>query len=532
MTEKTLPEKTTPPTTVVRRNLSLGDLTSTHLLYDKYIDEWRFMRAAYNGAKALISIGALTRHERESLKNYNRRMNEAYGFAYSKSIIDLFNFYLFKEPVKRNLGVLSEDELYAMFKKDCDLYGTDFDMFLLEQSRSASIEGHVGILVDKPLPGTKRKPVSRAEEKSSRVYPYVASYRAQNILDWKIERDDYNRPYLSFIKLVDDDYVYRLWWTDHWEVWKVPDDELQYIQAATSPKQKRLLGTKKAELFATGPNPIGVIPFVFLFNAKSDDPMIGASDITDISRIDASIIRNLSQSEEIINYAAFPMMRKPKQEAGQPDVDEVGVTAVLEFDPEHPESKPDWLDSTTGDPIQAIFQVIERKIAEIYRSSNAGGMSSMEISTEAKSGAALQSEFQLLNSKLVAKGNKIQECELSITKFWMTWQGLGDKFKDVTIERAETYEIESLAAELDNIMTATQIVKSDTFNKRMQKKVVRTMLPNDTDKDLSDIDKEIDEYVEPEFPPGYFEEGAYPPEEEVPPEEELPPEEEGQEEEE
>lgn len=470
---------------MVTQAMTISDLTATHILYQKWEDEWRFLRAAYQGARSLIAYGVLSRHERESQTNYARRVSEAYGFSYSKSIIDLFNFYLFKEPVKRQLGKLAEDELYAMFTVDCDLHGTDFDVFLIKQGKNSTIEGHVGILVDRAnlLGDDGLKSVqTREDEITEKVYPYVASYKPQAILDWLWMRDKYNRPQLSYLKLLEDDGLYRLWWTDKWELWRLPEDD-----KSTDPK-----GTANAVLVDDGENPLGEIPFVWLWNEESEDVNIGLSDITDISRIDASIIRNLSQTEEILNYAAFPMMRKPKPERGEPINDEVGVTAVLEFDIEHPESKPDWLDAVTGEPVDAIFKVITKKIEEIYRSSNVGGMSSMETSTQAKSGTALKAEFQLLNSKLVGKGKGIEEAETQIIRYWTMWQDSEDLMEDVTIERAKSYEVENLAQDLENMMTATTIVKSIEFQKKIMKSVARLILYGEQDEVLDLIDKEID----------------------------------------
>ena len=203
------------------------------------------------------------------------------------------------------------------------------------------------------------------------------------------------------------------------------------------------------------------------------------------------------------------MMRKPRKES-KPDggisgetTDEAGVQAILEFDIEHPESKPDWLSAEVQQPIDAIIIWIKRKVEEIYRVVNAGGMASTEISTQAKSGVALKAEFQLLNSSLVRKAKNLEKAERKIVEYWLAWQMQEEYYKDITIERERTYDVDDLAGDLENALTASIIVKSKKFNDRMQKNIVRQMLPAAEDNELNEMDVEIEAYVEPVIDEGF-----------------------------
>jgi hypothetical protein len=478
--------------------LVVSELKTTHPLYKINVNEWFFLMASYEGARELVRQGYLRRNERESIANYQRRLQEAYGFSYSKSVIDLFNFYLFKKPVKRDMAGLTDDDLWNMFVRDCNLYGDNFDDFMTEQGRYASIYGHIGILVDK----ANKIFETRAEQVEAKVYPYVAPYFPPAILDWRYDRDENNRPYLAYLKLLDDlegdDLQYRVWYPDHFEVWEIPDTDEQTGKSVDDTAEGRLIMEEE--------NPLDEIPFVWLYNLRGKVRPIGVSDIHDVARIDVSILRNLSHGEEVISYAAFPMMRKPMREA-RPDgakadqADEAGVTAVLEFDPDHPESKPDWLEAKVQQPIEAILGWIGRKVAEIYRAVNAGGMASMEISTAPKSGAALKAEFQLLNSNLVRKATNLEQAEKKIIEYWARWEGSEDALEDISIERARTYDVENLAADLDNVLTAKTIVMSRKFKDIMQKNVARAMLPAADENQLQEIDDEIDAAPEPSLTP-------------------------------
>ncbi len=480
-------------------------LRNTHPTFDKYYEEWRFLNAAYEGVRALIAYGALKKHERESETNYQNRLDQAYGFSYSKSVVDIFNSYLFKKEFPTEIPkALTNDEQWKQFQADCDLEGTEFDTFFVDEQRNASILGHVGLFVDKP----QVEKDNRQEEINEGIYPYVVAYKPMAILDWQITRDEFGRKILTYLKVLDDDSRYRIWTLDKWEVWEVQYADsgervgvTELTQVGEQPTKAETQGKgTTAKKIAEGENKLGEIPFVVLWNQRSNiDKDVGVSDITDVSRVDSGIIRNLSQIEQIIDYSAFPMMRKPMKEAGAAadPKDETGVVAVLEFDPEKPESKPDWLASESEGAIKAVLDVIAVKVAEIYRSSNIGGMSATEISTSAKSGVALKTEFQLLNSKLVKKGKNVAKAKYDVTRLWLKWQDEWDKYKDDLIyDYVKTFELEDLASDLENILTSSVIVQqSDRFKKEIQKLVVRMILPSLDEQVLAEIDKEIEEGI-------------------------------------
>jgi hypothetical protein len=481
-----------------RDKMSFSQLEATHDLYKKNVSTWRKMLACYKGIDAIVQGGfGILRHERESLDNWKRRVNEAFGFGYSESVVNLFNFYLFKNPAKRDMGPLSDDPQWQAFELDCNLYGDNFVNWLLETQRWAGVFGNLGVLVDK----SSQSFASQAEELAVNVYPYVARYFPTAILDWEYLRDANNRPYLSYIKLKDDDDIYRIWTPEYWAVFKVDEktEKAETIPDITTGKTRRGVAVQTVKSVMSGDNTLGFIPFIWFYNVKGETRPIGISDIKDIAPIDLSIIGNLSDGEEVIDYGAFPMMRKPMREAGsgesnRGDNDDVGPTAILEFDPELPDSKPDWLDAAVGEPIGALLSWIERKTAEIYRTANIGGMSATEISTQAKSGVALQSEFQLLNGKLVQKGQNAEETELQIKRLWCLWQNRKDVIEKITVEWPKTYDVIDLAQDLQNALTAKTLVMSDTFTKRLQKQIARAMLPSADNATLAIIDEEIDNY--------------------------------------
>ncbi len=450
--------------------MDVKKLKKVHPIHEKWKPKWEFFIAAYEGTEALLDYGVLERNERESKDNHRARLREAYGFGYSTDVVDTVCRYLFEKDASRELGKLADDPLWQRFVDDCDLMGTDFDVFLTEQQTYASAYGHVGILIDKASAGAD----TLEAERDGGIYPYLSVYHPQFILDWNYGRDHAGRPYLAFLKLLDEEGRYRLWWPDKWEIWEIQDNEPCMI--------------------AGGPNSLGEIPFVWLFNIKSRYRNLGISDIRGIARIDASIIRNLSHGEEIIKYSAFPMMRKPLKRVGDEVEDIVGVTGVLEFDPQDGDNgKPDWLEARCKEPVEAILLWLERKVDEIYRQVKGVGTRATD-SRQARSAEALKREFQQLNARLVQKSRNAEECEKGIVYFWRRWQGAtkGDALKGVAISHPRKFAVEDLLSDLEAALTAKTIVRSETFHRQIEKKVVRMALPNQEDGVYAEIDADID----------------------------------------
>lgn len=472
-------------------NLKVKDLLRVNKKYRDNAKEWEFLLAVYSGIREIVKRGYILQHEREPDESYERRLEELYSLNYSKSVIEIFQHFLFKKnPQERSLGRLHDDELWNQFYNDADLFGNKYEAAIMDIANYASIQGHVGILIDKANVIVE----NRAQEIENMVYPYISKYLPKAIYDWEYKRDEYNKPYLSYLKILDDDNKFRLWSPDKWEIWEIPRDS----KGELDKKNTERLAKKVDE----GINPLGVIPFVWHYNFKSMHLNIGNSDIHEIARIDLSIIKNFSQIEQIVNYAAFPMLLMPMQAAdpvhGNVSMgeDEVSVKAVQEFDPQEPNSKPEWMKAEVSEPIQAIWDIIKGKISEIYRAANIGGLASTEPTKTAQSGIAKVTDFQMLNAKLVNKAINLENTENKIVEFWLRWQKQWEELKDeVNMSRPKTYNVEDLATDLSNALTAKTVIMSSTFNAMIQKQTARVALPGATEKDLSDIDSEIEENV-------------------------------------
>ena len=482
--------------------MDIATLQETHEVHNEHLRDWSFYGLAYSGGTPFIDY-SLQKHTRESDSNWRARQAEGICFNYSSIVIDLFNFYLTEKPAVRDLGSLASSALWKMFLKDADLYGTNFDVFLNEAQKMAAIYGAVGVLIDKP---NSTNEVLK-DDITQGVYPYCALFTLPNILDWKHERDPItNRPTLTYLKLLDFDNRYLLWWRGKWEIWALPEgapspfnvhkhkDTSDYKpepgdnKYANEPGQpyNTVLGGEEPILVDSGDNPLGEIPFLWFQNIKSVvDPYIGVSDIKEISRITASIIRNISYGEEVIKFAGFPQARRPMAKEGEEINNEAGVTAILEFDPELGEgAKPDWLESEVLEPVEAILGWMSKKISEVFQLAHLSGIHAHEKSDQVRSGVALRYEYQQLSLVLSKKSENLTETELGIIKYWLKWQGRDDWFDAIRISRSKDFSIDDLSQNLENAIMSDKLVPELNFKKEMAKVIAKRMLPDLADEKL------------------------------------------------
>jgi len=468
------------------QEMSMKDeLLLKHKDYIANIKAWNFCEASYEGGDRFVNL-VIKQHTRESSDNFEKRKSDSIYVNFPKEIVDIFSFYLTEKPVLRRLGSLDKNNLWSIFKDDCDLEGTNFDVYMNTQGVLAAVYGSVGVLVDKPMGRKDTDIKTRQDEIQNKLYPYCANYTLPNIFDWDHVRDPATgRRVLVFLKLREDNDDITRWYPDHWERWRFPETE----------DGKELDPIK----IASGVNRLGEIPFVWIPNLKHlSKKDIGLSDITEISKVAASIMRNFSHGEEVIEWAAFPMLLEPWEPddsdtpGGGGKYSEAGPSAVKEFDPDNPQAKPEWLASEVLEPIQAVKDWIDKKIDLIFQMAHLEGVHAVEKSKEARSAVALRLEFNQLWSVLSKKAENLNEAELKIIWYWLKWQNETDLYDQIEISRSKDFSVDDLSQSLYNIKESMKMVVSRTFNKLSQKKIVKMVLPDTAPNDMEIIHNEIE----------------------------------------
>jgi hypothetical protein len=95
------------------------------------------------------------------------------------------------------------------------------------------------------------------------------------------------------------------------------------------------------------------------------------------------------------------------------------------------------------------------------------------------SGTALQTERQLLSTKLVDISHALHETEQKIWKLWFTWMNI-DQPQDFSIEYAETFDIRDEHSDLELYKKAIDTVQNDEFKIQMQKMIANMLIEDET----------------------------------------------------
>ena len=456
---------------------SISELKVVHALYTANITDWLFYKSAYNGDDTFISE-VLFQHTREEDDAYAQRLKEAYSFGYASSIIHLLNFYLTDTPPLRAPNGLADREDFLAFIDNVDLYGTNFDVFINDAQKTSAIFGSVGILIDKPGGLFSIDDVT--------VFPYLAAYTLNNILDWKFVRNTSKNIYeLDYIKLRDNNKDYLVWTTTKWQRYIMNDDESEIIG------------------FEEGENPLGIVPFIWMPNIRDlDNPYLGVSDLKNVCKIVGEIVRAMSEVSQTIKYSAFPMLMMPSEidgyETDHANSDNeivVGKEAVLNFNPEYGAGgKPAWLDTNVEQNVSGVKDYCDYITEELFRGCLLSSVMQQRDKAQTKSGALLRIEQKQLSSLLSKKSNSMINCELEIMRIWCMWQDCEELAKTYEVSKTRSFSIDDLSTELDYTFSAVDKIPSDTFAKEVFKKVSNVLLPNIPIGTLHKLESEIESY--------------------------------------
>jgi hypothetical protein len=113
------------------------DPQKRHPLYKSNLARWNFLRDHYEGGLAYLAKSYLSRHERESERNFRRRLADSRYPNFCKPITHLFVSHIWRRKPSRNLP-----ERLGRIAEDVDRFGTDIDAFMKGVTTAAGVEGH------------------------------------------------------------------------------------------------------------------------------------------------------------------------------------------------------------------------------------------------------------------------------------------------------------------------------------------------------------------------------------------------------
>ena len=446
---------------------SKDQVLDTHKDYKENISNWEYYIRSYNGGYDYMIGQYLNRYNLELDNEFNQRLANTPLDNHCRNIVQIYSSFLFRVKPNRDFGSMAEEPSLESFLKDADLEGNSFNAVIKQAQNYASIYGHCFLVLDKPAVQTRTK----ADELNQDIRPYVSIVTPENVLDWNFKREVNGKYYLDFLKVreeVDKDggtYM-RMWYPDRIDTLYQKDEQ-------------------EPSIIDTAENQIGKIPAVILYNSKSHKRGLGMSDLTDISDLQKSIYNDYSEIEQLIRLSNHPsLVKTPSVNAS------AGAGAIIEMPEEIDSNLKPYLLQPSGANLQSIMDSIKHKVEAINRIAHTGAVRTTK--QQVSSGIALQTEFELLNARLSEKADNLEIAEEQLFRCYAMFQ---NTVFDGEINYPDSFNLKDYAYDLQFYSMAKAMnLQSPTFNKEVDKEIVRSVIDND--EKLTQAFEEIDTQAE------------------------------------
>ncbi len=389
-------------------NTNVGDRflqgLSAHKEYSNYIQRWKFLINSYLGGAQYRAGNYLTKYVYESAPDYVSRLAQTPLDNHVKSIAHIYNSFIYRQEPKRDFGSYNNAPEIEQFLEDADMEGRSWASFMRDVNLMSTIYGHCVVVCDRP----ETQVGTRAEELKLGIRPYATIYTPENVIDWNFERLPSGHYELQYLKLLEkDEKTYGATTKYYCRTWTKEEITLQ----AYYPEKN-----KSYELIESKPNPIGSIPAVWCYAARSNIRGIGVSDVNDVADLQNAIYQEISEIEQLIRLTNHPTLVKT------PDVSaSAGAGSIITMPNETDAGLKPYLLQPSGTNLDAILKSIESKIKAIDRIAHMGAIRAIE--TRQMSGVAMMSEFLLLDAKLSEKAKQLELFEEQFFRFFFKWQG-------------------------------------------------------------------------------------------------------------
>lgn len=404
---------------------------TTNYLYNRHRARWTYLLHSYVGGEEYRKGAYLHRYALENDQEYARRLESTPLDNQCKSIVSLYNSFLFRLPPNREMGSMEDDPRVKALLEDADLDGRSMDNFMREVAIWSEVFGHCWVAVSKPSVSA----VTLADELAQGVRPYLSVYSPLAVTDWAWARQPNGSYQLKMVKFAEE-----------------INDTLTVITEYTEEQIiKTTINIRKNEAtdVQVEPNELGRVPFVLVYAERSPVRGIGISIIDDIADQQRAIYNEQSEVYESIRLDTHPSL------AATSDTDiGTGAGSLIRLpDNLPPELKP-YILEFSGAPIEKIYTSINEHKKMIDSMANVGSVRATE--QRELSGIAMETEFQLLNARLSSLADNLELAEENIWE----WVGLylGIEW-DGEIEYADSFSMRDTGRELQQLVTAYQTVQ-------------------------------------------------------------------------
>ena len=441
------------------------ELIESHPLYKKYLSRWTMLSDSYAGGMEYEQGHYLEQYYYETQEEYIKRVRTTALDNHMKSVAGIYNSFLYRRPIARDLESLDQDMLKA-FMADADLDGRSFDAMMREVSLQSMIYGHVWLVMDKPAVQVG----TRAEELEQGIRPYMSIYTPENVLDWNYARSSNGKYELNYFKVKEapnksEQYV-REFLTDEVNLYRYNGEEDKDI------------GT----LEMSQPNQLGKIPAICVYANRSPHRGIGLSPLGDIADAQKQIYDMTSEILQLIQLTNHPSLVKTadvEAAAGAGSIIQMPTTL-------DPGLKP-YLLQPSGQNIESVISSMEKTVESIDRQACLGGIRSVE--SRRLSGVGLQTEFQMLNAKLSDFAANLEHAEEQIFDMFAL---LNNMVFEGTIEYPRSFSIQDKANDIAMLKMAKEAKPTNPkINDYIDEKILQTLVL-----DEKEYERIIDEEME------------------------------------
>jgi len=439
----------------IRDRIIKGDETNildyvleSHSVYQYYLNRWLFLNDAYTGGLDWYAGKNLEPYYKESREDYEMRLRMTGLDNHVRTVVGIYNSFLYRRPIHRELGEIETDPGYDAFLRDADLDGQSFDAFIKQVSTKAMVYGNVWVLLDK----SDVDVATRADELNLGIRPYASMFTPENVLDFEWQRQPNGVYELTFLKIkeevVNKSQYIREYTKDTISVYRIDAKE------------------KTAKLHKEYVNTLGKIPAVCVYASRSNTRGVGHSLISDIADLQKQIFEEYNECIQLIRISNHPSL--VLQEGVEASA---GAGSIVKLPSNQDPNLRPYLLQPNGGNIQAILDSIEKKIEAIDRMACLGGIRSIE--SRRLSGIALTVEFNLLSAKLSDIAQQMEHAEEQIWKLYAQFQGLS---YTGNIEYTRNFSIQDKANDISMLKMAKDAnIENAQIRKMIDEKIYETI---------------------------------------------------------
>jgi len=452
----------------------LVSLAFEHPEYTAYKDQWQLLLDAFEGTGGFVNGAYLWPYPAERYEDYLKRQKMARYHNHASAIIGQHVQQVFTQEPDRQ----TDDPKLAEWWKDVDGHGTSMTAFLRKQLALAHAAGHVGVLMDK-TPVLPTGPALRDDQSR----PFLASFRAPAILDWRLDGTSVIGVKLS--EAVPDNSIAD----------EAPEGDAAF-QTLIWDSEGWARFNSDGDVIGGDTPDLGLVPFDTIRPKPSvTTAFIGRPILGNIGLVKA-IFNRMSELDEVLRNQGMSTLALEMHEGG--DVEQgkkqlgsdIGTATALVANGKMYYVSPDMnIPKNLNDNIQAL-------ISELYRIAH---IRYERDSLQAESAEAIRLQFKEFNESLQATAFELQRFEYQMVRFYYAWttptaQAAEAAFEaaNVSINYPEEFFLADLRLDLDAWAAAIAMDLGDTMTKIIKKKAVRRIEPEITPEDLETVDKEID----------------------------------------